>query len=139
MRYSKIFFVACSVLSMFAQAQVGNYSEADMRRMMENAQKGMMQAGQCFAGIDQNAINALAERGKAMEARIAALCKQGNEKQASNEAMQFAREIAADKNIAAMRKCGEQMKGMMPEIPYANYQGTEEDTAKNTGGICAGY
>ncbi|NNL10788.1 MAG: hypothetical protein HKO84_03385 [Pseudomonadales bacterium] len=138
MRYSKILFVACSVVSMSAQAQFGNYSEADMQRMMENAQKGMLQAGQCFAGIDQAALNALADRGKAMEAKIAALCKQGNEKQASNEAMQFAREIAADKNIAAMRKCGEQMKGTMPDIPFANYQGAD-DAAEESGGICAGY
>ncbi|NNC54962.1 MAG: hypothetical protein HKO07_04475 [Pseudomonadales bacterium] len=120
------------------QAQYGNYSEADMQRMMEQAQKGAMQAQQCFAGIDPAAVQKLADRGNAIEQKIAALCKSGQEAEAMSEAMVFGREIAADKDVAAMRKCGEQMKGMLPDIPFADFK-QPDDPASKSQSLCAGY
>jgi len=111
------------------QAQDRQMSEEQMRQMMQNAQK--MQ--ECFADIDQSAMEALAEKGKKMEAEIKALCKAGKRDQAQDKAMAYGREVNTSKEMQAMKKCGNMSRQMMNNSPWM-----PSDDGKNSKGghIC---
>ena len=96
------------------QAQNGQMNEQQMRQMMQNAQK--MQ--ECFADIDQSALEALEARGKKMEAEVKALCKAGKRDQAQQMALAYGREINASKDMQAMKKCGTMSTQMMQNSPF---------------------
>lgn len=87
--------------------------EAQMRRMMEQAQK--MQ--DCMTKVDQGAMEAMAAEGQAFSKKVEALCAAGKRDEAMSQAMDYGRRISASEEVQQMRKCGEMMKGMMPEIP----------------------
>jgi len=114
-----------------AQAQNGQMSEEQMRQMMQHAQK--MQ--KCMSNIDQSAMEALAEKGKKMEAEVKALCKAGKRDQANNMAMVYGREVSGSKEMQAMQKCSAMAQGMMHNSPWMPGKG-----GKNSDGshVCDG-
>lgn len=102
-------------------------SETDMQRMMQEAQK--MQA--CMQNLDQQKLQALGEKAKQVESEIKALCTNGKRKQAEKKGYEFAQEMNTNPEIAAARKCGEMLRGMMPSFSFA------DETANESGGhIC---
>lgn len=129
----KILFVLI-VSTLFIQAvqsQEGQMSEEQMRQMMQNAQK--MQ--KCFANIDQSAMEAMAARGKKLEAEVKALCSAGKRDQAQSKAMAYGKEISSSKEMQAMKKCGAMAGQMMKNSPW----GVGEDGRNSKGGhICDG-
>ncbi len=109
---AQIYLAAIAFLPISSYAQFGNMTEAQMQTMMQQGLK--MQ--ECFGQIDPSAMKRLSERGQSIDAEITALCRAGNRDQAQSKAMAFAREMASDPSIHAMKKCGEGMADMLPKI-----------------------
>ncbi len=89
-------------------------SEQDMQNMMQNMQG--MQA--CMQGIDQSRMKSLEQRANTIQAEIESLCASGKRDAAQKKGMAFAQEMSSNPDVQAMRKCGENMRGMMPAMPY---------------------
>ncbi len=109
---ARIYLAAFAFLPITSQAQFGNMTEAQMQQMMQQGLK--MQ--ECFGQIDPSAMERLSERGQSIDAEITALCRAGNREQAQNKAIAFAREMASDSAVHALKKCGEGMANMLPKI-----------------------
>ena len=90
-------------------------SEADMQRMMQN----MQGAAACMQGIDQARLEAFGQRAEKVESEIKALCAKGERDAAQSKGLSFAREVNTDPDMLKMRKCGENMRGMMPFMAQA--------------------
>ena len=88
-------------------------NEAQMQQMMQQAQK--MQ--QCMANIDQAELNAFQQRAEEMDAEVKALCAAGKRDAAMARAMAFGKETMNSKVMQDMKKCGEMMTQMMPNLP----------------------
>lgn len=98
---------------MFANA--GNFpggSPQDMQAMMQKAQQ--MQA--CMQKIDRVKMQAFQQRAQQLGTDIKALCAAGKRSEAVTKAMVFSREMAEDSSMQEMKKCGEMMKGFMPDL-----------------------
>lgn len=121
-----------AAMPVFAQNPSGGMpSEADMMKMMQQAQK--MQA--CMAGIDQAKLEALGQQAEAVGDEIDALCAQGKEQEALDTALTFARKMNADPTVKQARECSAGMTEMMAGlIPDFDVPGDEGDS---DGGICA--
>ena len=108
--------VVCFVtLLMPVLASGGNFpggNQQDMQIMMQKAQE--MQA--CMQNIDQVKMQAFQQRAQQLGAEIKALCAAGKRSEAVAKAMVFSREMVADSSIQEMKKCGEMMKGFMPDL-----------------------
>ncbi|HID81209.1 MAG TPA: hypothetical protein EYH06_02430 [Chromatiales bacterium] len=105
-----------------------NMSEQDMQNMMQQAQK--MQA--CMQNIDQAKMQALGDKAKQVESEIKALCAKGERAKAEKKALKFAQEINNSPDVAAARKCGEMMRGIMPSMGFIDKSPKE----KSGGHIC---
>lgn len=99
-------------------------SEQDMQNMMQQMQE--MQT--CMQDIDQSRLEKFEQRATSVEAEVKSLCASGKRDAAQQEAVAFAEEISSDPDIQKMRKCTENMKDMMPGMPYMN-QASEPDTS----------
>ena len=107
-------------------------SEADMQNFQQQMQK--MQA--CMADVDQAELQALQQRGKALQAEVQQLCASGKRDRAQQRAMKGGLEIASDPTIKKLRECSGMMPSMakmMPKIPYAESPTDKEDSS---GHIC---
>jgi Skp family chaperone for outer membrane proteins len=122
MKYTLWIIVILLSTPVYAQ-NISNMNEQDMQQMMEQAQK--MQA--CMQDIDQSRLPELERRSHDMQAEVKSLCAEGKRDRAEQTAMDFAMEMSQDKDLQAMRKCGEMMQGVMPKIPPIGY----ERSAKN--------
>jgi len=113
------------LLPVFALAQQPQgMNEKEMQQMMQRMQK--MQT--CMQDIDQSQLKELEHRSRQVEVEIEALCDDGKREEAQQRAMDFGREISRDPNLQTMRRCGEMMQGMMPAVPFADY---EQKTAEH--------
>jgi hypothetical protein len=112
------------LLPMTAQAQNPyDMGGEEMNRMM-------MQMESCMENIDEARMDALQGRSDQVNAEIRALCAQGKRDKAQQRAVAFGREMAADPTVKQMRRCGEMMQGMLPELDYM----TEEEA--RAGHVC---
>lgn len=100
-------------LNLMAQTYQG-MSEADMKKMMQQAQQ--MQA--CMAQIDRAKADALKERSERISKELETLCAQGKRDAAQRKAIAYGKEMADDPTAQIMRRCGDMMKGAMPQMPY---------------------
>ena len=110
----KIMITLLLILPALAGAQ--NYqgmSEADMRNMMQQAEK--MQA--CMAGIDQSELENFEQRAYQMQAKVEGLCASGKRDAAQQEGIAFAREMSSNESIKKMQTCSKMMEGVMPGMP----------------------
>ena len=108
-------------VTVIAQGYPG-MSEADMQRMMQ----GMQEAQACMQGIDQSQLDAFSKRAEQVESEIKALCAKGERAAAERKGLAFAKEVNTDQEIQKVRKCGEQMRGMMPAMPFMAQAGSSE-------------
>ncbi|MDD2758893.1 MAG: hypothetical protein PHH11_01225 [Methylomonas sp.] len=99
-------------LTAFGQ-NYGGMTEAQMQQMMQQAQQ--MQT--CMENIDQAELDAFQQKAEAMDAEVKTLCAAGKRDAAMARAMQFGKETAHSKVMQDMKKCGEGMKNMMPNLP----------------------
>ena len=98
-------------LTVFAQDFSG-FDPQQMQGMMQKAQE--MQS--CMQNIDQAEMKALEQQGKQMQAEVKKLCADGKRDQALDKAIAYGKEMAKSSAIQEMKKCGEKMQEMMPEL-----------------------
>ena len=123
----KIIEAGVMVTLMLAAGAAGaqGMSEADMQRMMQQAEK--MQA--CMQQVDQAAMQAMQAEAEAKTAEIDGLCRAGKRDAAQKTAMQYGLEMAKDPNVARMRECSKMMQAAManmPQMPRAAMPDVEE-------------
>jgi len=109
----------------FVMAQSNSGMSEDMMKMMEQAQK----AQACMQDIDTSEFDKLEQEGNKMEAEIKALCVSGKRDQAQDQAIAYSREMMAMPAMQKMRECSELMRGMLPKMPFDNFE--EEFKNKN--------
>ncbi len=114
------------LVTVIAQGYQG-MSEADMQRMMQ----GMQESQACMQGIDQARLDAFSQRAEQVESEVKALCARGERDAAEKKGLAFAREVNTDPDIQKMRKCGEQMRGMMPSMPFMDQAGSTDASGKH--------
>ena len=88
-------------------------NEAQMQQMMQQMQ-GMQN---CMANIDQAELEAFQHQAEEMDAEVKALCATGNRDAAMSRAMAFGKQMASSNVMQDMKKCGEGMKNMLPNLP----------------------
>ena len=99
-------------MSVSAQSPQGMDQE-QMQHMIVQMQK--MQA--CVKDLDQSGLQALGIRAKQMNKEVEALCAKGERDGAQQKALAFVRETVKNPSLQKIRKCGDPLEGMMPEIP----------------------
>lgn len=88
-------------------------NEAQMQQMMQQAE----QMQNCMENIDQEEMNAFQQQAEEMDAEVKSLCTAGKRDAAMARAMAFGKEAAHSKVMQDMKKCGEGMRDMMPNLP----------------------
>ncbi len=107
-------------LPIVATAQPPVMSQQDMQKMMENARK--MQ--ECMSRIDQSAVEAMASKAQEVERQIKSLCQAGRRDQAQKRAIEFGREMAANKEMQKM------LFGTLPQDVQEKIQKEVEEAKK---------
>ena len=120
-----VFFL--SVFSLASGAQDGGgMSQERMQQMMQ----GMSGMASCFQNLDQNELQAMADRGKAKHEELKQLCASGKRDEAQREAMAFAMEYMNSDVMKQLQTCGEMAQARMPKMPdYAAYADASGDGA----------
>lgn len=115
-------FMFCPLFFQTVQA-AGNtdMTEEQMQQLMQAA--GKMQ--ECYAKMDQSALQALNAKSEKMQAEVKALCAAGKRDQAQNRAIQHGKEIASSKVMQEMKKCGEMAGEMMNQMPMGPGTGSD--------------
>jgi hypothetical protein len=111
----KLFIFQLLLMPVVCLAQ--NYqgmSDADMQKMMQQMEK--MQ--NCMEDIDTDRLEALEQKSRQMETEVKSLCAKGKRDEAQKKALSFGKEISNDRTMKTIRKCGEMMKDVMPEITF---------------------
>ena len=126
-----ILFLFFTSLIQAEPAQNAGMSEEQMQQLMKNAQK--MQ--ECFAQMDQSAMQSLNAKGKKMRGEVKALCAAGKRDEAQNTAIKYGKEIANSREMEEMKKCGDMAKQMMQQMPMN--PGTDGDFS-GIGHVCDG-
>lgn len=93
-------------------------NEADIQKMMQKMEK--MQA--CMEKIDQSKMKSLEQRAQKMEAEVKSLCASGKRDQAQKKAIAFGKDLSSDPTVKSLMKCGEMMKGTLPDIVFADLE-----------------
>ncbi len=101
-------------------------SEQDMQKMMQQAQQ--MEA--CMQDIDQAKMRELEQRSYQLDAELKALCSSGKRSEAEAKALAFAQEMEQDTTVQKLKKCGELMQGMLPQMPFM------DQPTKESGHVC---
>ena len=113
----KVSLVLLLLLPATAMAQ--NYqgmNEQDMQKMMQQMQK--MQT--CMQDVDQEKLKELEQQSQQVNAELETLCADGKRDEAQAKAISFGKEFANNPTLQTMRKCGELMEGLAPEMPLMN-------------------
>jgi alanyl-tRNA synthetase len=122
MKQVAVFLTLCLPLSVFAENMQG-MSEEQMQQMMQQAQ-GMQT---CMQNVDQAEMQAFEQRAEQMTAETKALCASGKRDEAMKVAIAFGKEVASNKAVQEMKKCGDMVKGMLPKaIPQDNGQSSPD-------------
>lgn len=107
------FVVAASL----ASAQ-NSLNGQDMSKVMEQAQK----AQACMQSIDQSKLEEIKKGSKKMETDIRALCDANKRDEAQDMAVEYSRNMMKSEAMIKMRECTELMRGMLPEMPFDNFE-----------------
>lgn len=91
---------------------IPGFDQQQMQAMMQKGQE--MQA--CMQNIDQAEMKALEQQGKQMQADVEKLCAAGKRDEALNKAIAYSKDMVKNPAMQAMKKCGEIMKDMMPDL-----------------------
>lgn len=124
MKNSMLLIILFMPLVVFAENYPG-FDSQQMQGMMKKAQE--MQA--CMQNVDQAEMRALEQKGKQMQIEVKKLCAAGKRDQALDVAIEYSQEMAKSPAIQEMKKCGEMMQEMMPELSQfsKDYSGDNSD------------
>jgi len=111
-------FMLISLLTLPIAASAQNFGgmqmdQAQMQQMMQQAQ----QMQQCMANIDQAELETFQQKAEEMDVEVKALCAAGKRDAAMARVMAFGKESMNSKVMQDMKKCGEGMINMMPNLP----------------------
>ncbi|MDX1764044.1 MAG: hypothetical protein R3231_06960 [bacterium] len=129
--------IAAIVLILLMQTAAGaqdhppGMSEKDMQKMMQ----AMEQMQACMEKVDQEKLNVMEARSREVGAEIESMCASGKRDEAQKKALAFGREMAQDPTLKAMRECGEGAQGMMPRMPFSDYE-HEHDEDRSSHHVC---
>ena len=115
MKISTIFLFLLLPAVCFAQNYQG-MNEADMEKMMQQMQK----VESCMENVDQSKLKALEQSSRQMQQEVKSLCASGKRDAAQKKAISFGKKVASNPAVKTMKKCGEMMKGMMPQMSFAD-------------------
>ena len=90
----------------------------DMSKIMEQAQK----AQACMQSIDQSKLEEIKKGSEQMETDIRALCDSDKRDEAQEKAIDYSRKMMKSEAMVKMRECTELMRGMLPEMPFDNFE-----------------
>jgi protein tyrosine phosphatase (PTP) superfamily phosphohydrolase (DUF442 family) len=105
-----------------------SFSEQEVEQMKDDAKV----IESCISRIDQTEYKGLQRRINAAQGEVKMLCQSGQRDKAMTVAIEFAREIASDKNLQAMRECSQMIGRPLPPLPYQ-----EQDLKDKAEHICA--
>ena len=91
---------------------------------------GLQEALDCMESLDQKAMEQLAEKGKAIEKEIKAICESGDEEAARKAGIKYALEMKENAVVLKLMECGEIMKKAMPDMEMPAMPGIDEITAE---------
>ena len=114
----KKLLLVMTLFPLMAIAQNDSGMTPQMQQMMEQAQKAQL----CMQEIDIAALEQISEEGKQMESRVKSLCASGERDQAQEEALAFSREVMKSPSMQQMRKCSEHLRGILPKMPFDNFE-----------------
>lgn len=116
-----------AMLPAVAAAQnVPGMNPEQMQQMMQ----GMEAMQNCMQNVDQSAMQAFEQRAEQMQAEVKALCAAGKRDEAQQRALAFGMEAAKNPAVQEMKKCGQMMQGMAPQLPRVAQSADSE--SKNT-------
>lgn len=99
-----------------------NMSESDMAAMMQQVQQ--MQS--CIAKVDQGELKALEKRSQQLSGEVKSLCADGSRDQAQAKALSFGKDVARSPAMKTMTECGEMLKDVMPKLPFADADSSDQ-------------
>lgn len=114
------FFVLILLPSMAIAQMNPGISEQDMENMM----KAMQEMQKCMQRVDPSKMQELEKRTNTFESEISLLCVDGKRDEAQKKAIAFEKEMMNDPDLKILKKCTENMEGMMPDMPFMD---PEED------------
>lgn len=88
-------------------------SEEQMQQMMQ----GAMEMANCFQTIDQEKMQAMVQKGEALEKELRQLCADGERDHAQRKAVAFGREFASSDEFKQLQQCGEMARRMIDGMP----------------------
>lgn len=89
----------------------------DFPAMPQMDMQKLQQMQECMQQVDQKQLKAIENQQQQFDTEIRALCKSGKRDQAQQKAIAYAKKIMNNPAIKAMQKCGDIVRGMMPEMP----------------------
>jgi len=109
-----------------------NYSGLDSKQMQNMMQKAQDMQN-CMQNVDQAEMQALEKQGKKMQAEVKKLCVAGKRDEALNVAIEYSQKMAQSAAIEEMKKCGEMMQEIMPDLSRFS---KEQSTDNSDGHLC---
>lgn len=111
MKISSCLMMLLMTFSVYAKNNAG-MDQQQMQAMMQKAQE--MQT--CMQNVDESEMQAFQQRAEKMGAEVKALCAAGKRGDAQSKLISYAKELNNDTTMQTLKKCGEIMQGMMPEV-----------------------
>jgi spore germination protein GerM len=90
-----------------------NMDKAQMQRVMQQ----MKAMQNCLKSIEKADLQVFEAQAKQMNAAVKSLCAAGKRDAAMARAMDFGKEVAANKAMQKMKECGEGVSEAMPLLP----------------------
>lgn len=90
-----------------------NMDKAQMQQMMQQ----MKTMQNCVKNIDKADMQAFQAQAKQMSAEVKSLCAAGKRDEAMARAMEFGKDVSANKAMQQMKQCGEGITEVMPLLP----------------------
>jgi len=103
------------ILLMPVLVSAQDFSAMDPQKMQVMMQKAQ-QMQVCMQNIDQVKMHEFQQRAKQMGEDVEALCSAGKRVQAMSRAMTFSAEISSNAAMQQVKKCGEIMQGVVPDL-----------------------
>lgn len=112
-------------------AQQEGMSEEQLQQMMQ----GAMQMAACFQNLDQDKLQAMATRGKAIEQELRQLCAAGDRSTAQRKAMDFGREFTQSDEFKQLQQCGDMAQSLLDGMPDY-FKGTMPEGSSDQRHVC---
>ncbi|MBD9356078.1 hypothetical protein [Methylomonas albis] len=104
------------LVPMAAAAENEAFKNMD-KAQMEQVMQQMQTMQNCVKNIDKADMQAFQAQAKQMSAEVKSLCAAGKRDAAMARAMDFGKDVSANKAMQQMKQCGEGITEVMPLLP----------------------